>query len=238
MKNYTYKDWLNGRIGGKGNELEVAVLLFHKKINLYEYHKIKKAQEKAFFWAVELMVNDLKRSAKHRVEKAKNPTEWLHLEIKKVEKFISDNLDVAIDCEEETSETGLISGQLYKKIERFYHSQKEGFYSVLSSIKDGDGNSSKLQKMYAYKKYYLPYLKQLKSEINSGKNNGLLKELDKRPNYHKHRKPEIIEKYKEVRESHKHKSDLDIRGIVQEWYSQQFDKEINEGTIRAYLDQK
>lgn len=62
--------------------------------------------------------------------------------------------------------------------------------------------------------------------------------LDKRPNYHLHRKDDIRNKYKALRKSHQEESDLTIRRMVQEWYFDLTGKEINEGTIRYYLDEK
>lgn len=65
-----------------------------------------------------------------------------------------------------------------------------------------------------------------------------LKKLDQRDNYHKHRKKQVVKKYKELREDNPELTDSKVRGEVQAWYSESFGKTISEGTIRTYLGVK
>lgn len=78
------------------------------------------------------------------------------------------------------------------------------------------------------------------NELHRSESEEMKKELDKKDNYHIHRKQDIVNKYYQLKEEHPQKNDSEIRQLVQGWY---FDltpgsKSIDEGTIRYYLDEK
>jgi len=64
------------------------------------------------------------------------------------------------------------------------------------------------------------------------------KNHDKIKNRHAHRKQEIINKYHSLRSENPEETELRVRGMVQDWYSELTKKSIDEGTIRYYLEEK
>lgn len=168
-KEYTYKDWIEGKIENENlTSLQMQYIInpqFNRNnsfINTDEIKKIRDAQREAFHLAIKITSNTFIALAKKKVNnEVKDPLNWLRLETDEIEKFINENPDLEQKWEEGVLELSAITSEQYHLIkkmnsdfEKLIKSGKESYQIVgLTLKKDGKGTPCQLFDMYVRKEY-------------------------------------------------------------------------------------
>ena len=166
-KKYTFEDWLSGIITNN----DVTMLTINNALNKEngtnepylpekESKKIREYKNQTFRRAVEIKATTKIRVAREELGVAKNPLNWLNLEIKKAQNFIENNPELEQIFEKyeiDELKAGFVRIDSAKRINemyvRFKNDEEYRGYTGFSIKKNGKWVPHRLSDMYVNKIY-------------------------------------------------------------------------------------